>query len=182
MKDISDRPLPYPHPLLLHLGLETDYPVDQVQFSYKGTRKNAVIRGQGFRWQPSARDVGNQRFTIIASGSGGQVDSTSFTVEVRSFNAPPRFAPVRQMSITTGEEFTLPISARDPDGMSENLVRYMGVDLPDGASVDAKTGLFSWEPHPRQVGKHTFQVIATDQYGAAASVDITMNVIEARRQ
>uniref|UniRef100_UPI00159EFEAD Ig domain-containing protein n=1 Tax=Rhodohalobacter halophilus TaxID=1812810 RepID=UPI00159EFEAD len=52
------------------------------------------------------------------------------------------------------------------------------VDLPDGARIDEKTGRFTWTPNVRQVGSHRFQVIATDQYGAAASQDFEIRVVE----
>ena len=174
--------VPYPQPLLMHLGLATDYPASKVQYTYKGPLSNVKIRGQSLYWQPGSNDVGTHPFKIIASGADGQVDSLSFDVEVNSFNAPPRFSPIRTMSIMQEETFTLPVTARDPDGMNPELIRYMGVDLPNGASIDAKTGTFKWTPSRRQVGKYTFQIIATDQFGAASQVDVTLNVLEPQAQ
>lgn len=180
LKSIDNKTIPYPQPLLLYLDLNTNYPANDVQYSYNGPLNNVKIRGQSLYWQPGSGDIGTHPFEVIATGSDGQVDTVSFSVDVRSFNAPPRFSPIRTMSIVPNETFTLPITARDPDGMNSDLIRYMGVDLPDGAEVDPKTGRFTWEPSIRQVGEHTFQVIATDQYGAAASVDVTLNVIESQ--
>jgi hypothetical protein len=77
-----------------------------------------------------------------------------------------------------GEEFELKLSAVDPDGPNPELIRYIGVDMPDGAVIDETTGVFTWSPTIRQVGNHSFRVIATDQYGAAASQDFEFNVIE----
>jgi hypothetical protein len=80
------------------------------------------------------------------------------------------------MRITVNQPFTLPIRARDPDGSNPNLIRYVGVNLPQGATVDEHSGLFSWTPKPRQTGDHEIQVIATDQFGAASSVSLTITV------
>jgi len=76
----------------------------------------------------------------------------------------------------------LGISAIDPDGINQSLIRYLGVDMPDGAQINETTGRFRWNPDERQVGEHTFRVIATDQYGAAASQDYTINVVELSAQ
>jgi hypothetical protein len=102
----------------------------------------------------------------------------NFSVDVRPFNSPPRFTPLQPVTINVDEEFTLEINAIDPDGMDPDLIRYLGVDMPDGASLNEKTGEFKWTPNIRQVGEFEFQVIATDQFGAAASRDIEIRVIE----
>lgn len=179
---IADQIIPYPKPLLLSLKLQNNIPADQLQFTYQSDIESATIKGNGFYWQPKAEDVGTHRFKIVATASNGQADSTSFTVDVRSFNAPPRFTPLRPITIPVGEPFTLPIKALDRDGMNQDLVRYIGVDLPENASINEQTGEFSWTPTARQAGENRFRVIATDQYGAAASVDVTIRVISASRE
>ena len=176
---IENQIVPFPKPLLLSLDFESDFPMDQVQFAYQSDISTAKIKGNGFYWQPQANDVGQHRIKIIATASDGQTDSTSFLAEVRSFNAPPRFTPFRPMTIPVERPFTLPIKALDPDGMNQNLIRYLGVDLPEGASIDEQTGEFTWTPTIRQVGENKVRVIATEQYGAASSTDIVIRVVEA---
>lgn len=181
LQPIKRQVVPYPHPLLLPLNLKGHYPYSDVQFTYRSDIKSAEIKKEGFYWQPGPNETGVHHFTIIASGSNGQTDSTSFSVDVRSFNAPPRFTPLRPMTITVGESFSLPFSAIDPDGSDRNLIRYLGVDLPEGAAINEKSGAFTWTPKARQTGENTFRVIATDQYGAASSVEVTLNVVEEQR-
>ena len=178
LKSIPDQVVPHSKPLLLALELEQSLPSDEVNFAYQSDVESAQIKGGGFYWEPTADDVGQHTFTIIASASNGARDQTTFSVDVRSFNAPPRFTPLRPLSIPVNERFTLPIRATDPDGMHPSLVRYLGVDLPAGATVDEETGAFEWTPQPRQVGENTFRVIATDRYGAASSVTLTIRVID----
>lgn len=183
LQDIPNQITPYSKPILLPIQLKGNTPTNAVQFSYQSDDiKNAKIRGESFYWQPTSDDIGNHRIKIFATASNGTVDSTSFNIEVKSFNAPPRFAPIRQISIPVGENFTLPINAVDPDGMNKHLVRFLGVNLPEGASIDEKTGLFSWTPTARQVGENQFRVIATDQYGAAQSVDVSIKVVDLSSQ
>lgn len=181
LKSIENITIPYPKPVLQAIELEGNYPLDNVQFAYQSNVKNAKIKANGFYWQPQSNSIGRHNFKIIATSSDGQVDSTSFTVDVRSFNAPPRFSPIRPITIPVGESFTLPVHATDPDGNDPNLIRYIGVDLPEGATVDEKNGRFTWTPTARQVGENSFQVVATDQFGAASQIDVTIKVIEIQR-
>lgn len=179
LKPISNVTLPFPRPLIIPIEFEESaYEPDQISISYRGTVDNARIRGNTLYWQPQAAQTGRQQFTITASTVDGRADTTSFAVDLRPFNAPPRFSPSRPISIPAEEEFELEIEAFDPDGFNTDLVRYVGVDLPDGASLNEQTGVFEWTPNIRQVGEHSFQVIATDQFGAAASQDYDIRVVE----
>lgn len=178
LKEISDQNIPHSKPLLLPIEFKSEIPANAVTITYQSQDiSNAEVRGRSFYWQPSSGDVGLHNITIIATTSGGETDSTSFNIDVRSFNSPPRFAPIRPMSIPVGEQFTLPIQATDPDGQNKELIRFLGVNLPEGASINESTGEFTWTPSERQIGKNQFRVIATDQYGAAKSTDVTLNVI-----
>ncbi len=178
IRPIRDVVLPFPRPLLLPIEFESDVDLSQISFSYSAPFDDARIRGKSFYWQPSANQSGRHNVTITATSSDGRSDSVSFTIDLRPFNAPPRFSPTRPVSIPVDEEFGLQITAVDPDGMDQSLIRYLGVDMPDGASLNERNGVFTWTPSVRQVGEHKFQVIATDQFGAAASQEFTINVIE----
>lgn len=183
LEKITNQSIPNTKSLLLPIKVNGSAPANTVQFSYQSNDiKNAHIRGQSFYWKPGSGDVGNHHVKIIATTSSGKTDSTTFNIEVKSFNAPPRFAPIRPITIPQGEKFTLPMKATDPDGMNSDLVRYLGVNLPEGASINEATGRFEWTPSARQVGKNQFRVIATDQYGAANSIDVAITVKNVQRQ
>lgn len=182
LAEIEDVVLPYPRPLILPIEFGDDVSSDEISLSYNASFDNAQIRGDTFYWQPAATQTGRHSVTITASLADGRTDSTQFIINLRPFNSPPRFTPSRPISIPVGEEFDLGISAIDPDGMNQSLIRYLGVDMPNGAQINETTGRFTWNPDDRQVGEHTFQVIATDQYGAAASQDYTINVVELSAQ
>ena len=178
---IENQIIPYPRPLLMSLSLDSAHDISTVSFQQRSRIDAIHIRGNGLYWQPSSADIGTHEISIIASSPDGQADSTSFTVTVRPFNSPPRFSPVRTLSIPVDEEFTIPIRATDPDGSDASLIRYIGVDLPDGATLDEQSGRFRWTPTRRQTGEHDFQVIATDQFGAASSMNVTVQVIDLSR-
>ncbi|MEP1304677.1 MAG: Ig domain-containing protein [Balneola sp.] len=181
IKEIPNQILTYPNALLLGLEIENGHSANDVEFSIRSRTDNAVMKKQGFYWQPSPGQIGVNWFTIVGTNSKGETDSTSFTVDLRSFNTPPRFSPVRVSNIAVNEEFNLQIKAIDPEDPSTSLIRYLGVDLPEGANINEETGLFSWTPSSRQVGDFTFRVIASDQLGAASSQDITLTVLDISR-
>ncbi len=181
IQKIPNKILTYPNPLIMALELEGNYPSKDVEFTYRSTVTNALIQKQGFVWQPTPNQLGLNWFTIIASNSNGTTDSTRFTVDVRSFNSPPVFSPVRGSSIVVNEPFKLQFNATDPEKPTSQLIRYIGVDLPEGSKVEEKTGLFTWTPNERQVGENSFKVIASDELGAASSVEVTLNVLDISR-
>jgi hypothetical protein len=182
IKAISNMIVTYPAPLLLPLEMVGNRSAQGVEFSYRSNVKNAMIRKQGLFWQPSVNQVGSHWFTLIATDSDGNSDSTRFLVDIRSFNSPPRFSPVRNTSIAVNEKYDLTFSAVDPDNPENSIVRFIGVDMPDGATLNEKTGTFVWTPSDRQIGESTFKVIATDKLGAASSIEVTLNVLDISRE
>ncbi len=180
MQPIKDQIIPYPHAILIPLRLKGNYPVQNVQFSLQAGPENAKIRGQSLYWKPERSEAGEYTFKIVAAVPDGETAAATFTVQLSPFNSPPRFTPTRTISIPVDRSFSLPIRAIDPDGTDRNLIRYMGVDLPEGASINEQTGEFNWTPGGRHIGENSFRVIATDQYGAASSANVTIRVIETR--
>lgn len=178
LKEISDKTLPFPRPFIIPIELVNGLDHRNVSFSYSASFSNARIRGNTFFWQPTASQTGRHEVTITASASDGRTDSRTFNLDLRPFNAPPQFSPVRPVTIPGNELFEFQISAFDPDGLDQKLIRFLGVDLPEGAELNERTGLFRWIPSLRQAGEHRFRVIATDQFGAASSQEFEFRVIE----
>lgn len=181
LKPIENIILTYPKPLLAAIELEEGN-IEEVEFTFRSNVVNGTIKNQGFYWQPIPNQIGLNWFTIIASDSEGRIDSTRFTVDVRTFNSPPRFSPVRGTSIAVNDEYVTTYKAIDPENPSSSLIRYLGVDLPEGANLNEQTGEFTWTPTDRQIGKHEFRIITTDEQGAAASQDISLTVLNISRQ
>ena len=171
--------LPFPKPMLVPIEIQGySGNLSDITLSVDSTLDGIKVRGNSLFWQPGASSTGRHQVTVSASTPGGKSTQTSFTVDVKPFNSPPRFTPSREQSLPANERFELKISAFDPDGTHPELIRYLGVDLPTGATLNEQSGVFTWEPTVRQVGDHQFRVIATDQFGAAASQDYNMQVID----
>src|SRR5690625_515748 len=178
VRPIENITIPFPRPVIIPLELQSDHDPRTVGFSRTAGAENASIRGQSLVWQPVSGQTGRHDFTIAATTEDGETATVSFTVDVRPYNTPPRFLPLPQITISVNEPFSMDITAIDPDGTNPDLIRYLGVDMPDGATLDEQTGEFTWTPTLRQAGATGFQVIATDQYGAATSTEVRIRVIE----
>ncbi len=178
LNPIDEITVPVSRPVILPIDLVSGHNPAEIDFSYSSNVRNASIRGQSFYWQPNSNQIGRHQFTVTATTTTGRSASIDFTIHVRPFNTPPRITPVRDITLNVDEEFSFEIQAVDPDGIDPSLIRYLGVDLPNGARLDEQTGEFVWTPGIRQVGEHEFQVIATDQYGAATSERVRLRVIE----
>jgi hypothetical protein len=181
LQTIPNQILTYPNALLVGLEIDNGHSANDVKFSIRSRVSDAAIKKQGLFWQPNPSQIGMNWFTIVGTNSKGETDSTSFTVDVRSFNTPPRFSPTRASTIAVNEPFSIQIQAIDPEEPSSSLIRYIGLDLPEGATINEETGMFTWTPNARQVGEFTFRVIASDQLGAASSQDITLSVLDISR-
>ena len=180
IKTIPNSSIPFPQPLLTYFSLDAGS-LEGVNWFVRNGDIPISTRGNALIWQPKNSDIGLNRFTVIATNSLGASDSISFTVDVRAFNAPPRLTPVRQVSIPVEEEYILKLSGFDPDGSDAELIRFSGVNLPEGIVIDPQTGILKWTPNDRQLGRHVLQIVTTDQYGASMANEIILNVIRLRR-
>ncbi len=175
IKPIANQILMQTRPLLVALELDGAYSAS-VRFDAISETASPIVRGNGLFWQPAQGQSGPHRITVTAISANGQRDSTSFMVDVRTFNQPPRFNPLRPITIPVGEAYQLPIRAIDPDGLSQDHVRYVAHDLPSGSTLSERNGLFNWTPDMRQIGVHRFRVVASDASGASAEIQVQITV------
>lgn len=90
-------------------------------------------------------------------------------------NLPPKIAPaIGDQSVEELETLTFTVTAEDPDG---DDVSYSLNGAPDGASIDADTGVFTWTPTaPQGPGTYTFDLVATDDAAQPRSGSETITV------
>jgi hypothetical protein len=78
---------------------------------------------------------------------------------VENVNRPPVMQPIEKKTIKENELLTFTLNATDPD--NDNLSFYANY-LPDGASLDPKTGIFSWKPNYAQAGSYQIIFFVSD--------------------
>lgn len=174
LKPVPNQTVLLPRPLLLALELEAGS--GSVVFTASSPTATPVIRGKGLYWQPGNNQVGLHHITVRVLSESGLRDSIRFTVDVRNFNQPPRFTPLRPVTIVANEPYSTTLRAVDPDSPSPDLIRYTGTDLPAGSTLSERTGQFNWTPDLRQIGVHTFTIRATDSHGVSAETTVTITV------
>jgi YD repeat-containing protein len=89
--------------------------------------------------------------------SHGSQDLKEVEIVVANVNRLPSLA-VKPQIVALGEELEFTLFGKDPD--AETTLTYSSSNLPEGATLNAETGLVKWQPSPGQVGDYvvTYQV------------------------
>lgn len=138
---------------------------------------------QTFSWTPTYGQAGsypNIIFTVTDNGNPMKSASEEITITVSNANRPPILNPIGNRQIAEGQTLQFTISATDPDG---NGLTYSTGNLPEGASFNPITRIFSWTPTFDQAGNYTdilFKVSDDDPDNpltTTESITITVNNI-----
>ncbi len=99
--------------------------------------------GQVF-WAASPDQIGQHRVVLEASDNRGGFATQSFQIDVQASqeNAPPLIATTPTTTIGAGQSFRYQASAFDRD---RETLRYRLLHGPEGAKIDATTGLVEWD-------------------------------------
>jgi RHS repeat-associated protein len=123
--------------------------------------------------QPAPLAAGAHTITAgIADLAGNPASvSSGFTLNLDS---PPVIAPIGDRTALLGQVLAFTVSASDPDGDPVTLM-VTPVPLPDHATFDGSTGLFTFNPSVDQVGSYVLTFIASDgRSQATQAVTITV--------
>ena len=130
------------------------------------------------RWQPDAK--GEYSFVVAAIDAGGASSEQSFSVTVKAgeFNNAPKIEPIISITAKAGIPFEYSMKASDPE---QDSITYLLDVAPDGMSIDRSTGILSWSPTERQIGKHQVQVRTIDARGKSSAIGFPV-IVEQPRQ
>jgi cyclophilin family peptidyl-prolyl cis-trans isomerase len=109
------------------------------------------------------------------------VRNETFTITATEVNVSPELTVVHQgwtpgewLSISEDEALLLDIAATDPDLPANHLVFSLAGDVPDGASIDPKTGEFTWTPSELQGGLDLDMIVRVTDSGELSD-EVTVN-------
>ncbi len=120
-------------------------------------------------------------YTVTLSVSDG-VDSSTATHEVNVTNTPdaPVITPTGVLRLTEQQLFTTFIHATDDDPSSH--VQFTLENAPDGLTINATTGLLSWQPTADQAGqRYLVDVVAVDDTNLSTRSTVELLVDSASR-
>jgi len=129
-----------------------------------------------FEWTPTYVQAGD--YEIVAVVTDGELsDTASSVVHVLNINLAPHFVnTVPDITIQQGQQFNFTYTAVDPDA-GTTLV-FAGDTLPDGATMNAATGKFTWTPSYTQLGDYNVVVSVTDgEFVVVDSAVITVSKV-----
>ncbi|MBR58424.1 MAG: hypothetical protein CMH54_10435 [Myxococcales bacterium] len=99
------------------------------------------------------------------------VDSETLTAGA---NNPPDVVDPGPIDLTVDALWEFQIVASDPDG---DEILYLADLLPEGMSVDFRTGSMSWTPSVEQLGSHTIALDIFDKRGLYEALVLHLNVV-----
>lgn len=111
-----------------------------------------------FSWTPAT--TGSFTFTVHVSDDGEPAlsDEKQITVTVNAVNQEPVLGAIGDKTTSVGQTLTFTAKATDPDaGQTKN---FSLIGAPNGAAINATSGVFSWKPTAG--GNFTFTVRVTD--------------------
>jgi VCBS repeat-containing protein len=121
-----------------------------------------------------------ERFWVRVVDEFGASSARPIDITVTGSNDAPVLEPIGPLSVEERAELAFFAAASDVDDPAHAL-SFSLVDAPQGASIDAASGLFTWTPLEAQDGEHSFTVRVTDASGAFGEQLLTVTVLEDAR-
>ncbi|MBN2295986.1 MAG: putative Ig domain-containing protein, partial [Pirellulales bacterium] len=119
-----------------------------------------------FSWTPTEEQGPNTyQFTVRANDTDNPDldDAVTFTVNVMEDNTAPVLNPIDDLQCRQGRTVSATITAVDVDIPTNTLSFSLGVDAPNGATIDPSSGFFSWTTDADiALGVHEITVTVTD--------------------
>jgi Putative Ig domain len=131
-----------------------------VEYTAVGTLPQGAIldsRTGDFTWKPNYEQAGEYVLKFQAKDPAGAITTLDVVVSIANVNRVPKLT-ISDRAVVLGGKLEFKLAASDLD--ANTTLKYSAINLPDGATLDATTGQFSWQPNPGQVGNYnvTFKV------------------------
>ena len=151
----------------------TDEDNDELIFSLNEAPEEAMIDPSTgvFSWTPAEAQGDGSSYSFTVEVSDGILTSTeSFSLVVNEVNSAPDLVTIPDQAGDELKLISFTATASDLD-LPANSLSYQLLNAPEGASIDAGTGVFSWVPGEGQDGIHSVTVKVTDSGDPAMSAE-----------
>ena len=116
-------------------------------------------------YTPALNYVGTDSFTFRVNDGTSNSNTATVTITVTGVNDAPVLDPIGDRSADEGVEMSFTATGTDVEGaeLSYSLADGTSGEVPEGASIDPATGVFTWTPTEEQgPGTYTFDVCVSD--------------------
>ncbi|MFN9852315.1 MAG: putative Ig domain-containing protein, partial [Planctomycetota bacterium] len=131
-------------------------------------------------WRPTAAQVGLRQVTILGDDSrtGGTV-TQSFNIQVLPAigNGSPAIVSDPVTKALSGQPYTYPVIAVDPDNDTLTYRFASGIQPPGGMQISSTTGLVTWAPPQNTSGFYPVEIEVDDGRGWVAKQAYTLELI-----
>ncbi|MDA1273734.1 MAG: immunoglobulin domain-containing protein [Verrucomicrobia bacterium] len=168
-------------------GSDADIPSNTLTYSFGGgAPSGATLSSSGvFSWTPGeTQGPGSYSITVQVSDNANPPLTAvrTFSVTVNEVNQSPALAPIASRTVDEGGPVSLQVQGSDPDVPAQSLTYSLGAGGPAGASINAATGVFSWNPSEEQgPGSYAITVNVSDNgtplLSASQSFSVTVNEV-----
>ncbi len=128
-----------------------------------------------FSWTPDYSAAGASPYTAVISVNDGfnGTDSIEVTINVNNLNRDPQFGTINVPGFKENALTSFTVSATDADG---DTLTYSCSNLPDGASLNPVSGVFSWKPGYDDAGMIGLQLVVTDSNNGTDTITANVTV------
>ena len=131
-------------------------------------------------WTPTFEQSGIYNSTITLADGQFTVEQP-LVITVTHVNRLPLVEPIKPQNIDENSQLQFTVISNDPDKEDAGKTTVTSSELPQGATFDTKSGLFSWTPTFEQSGEYNVEFTITDVAGLKASQTATINVNHVNR-
>ncbi len=144
-------------------------------WSRSGDATGASIDNAGvYTWTPDFTQGGaTYAETVTATDNAGGTGNATFSLTVTNVNRAPVVDPIADVTAAEGDLVTVTPSATDPDG---DPLTWSGSNLPAGATVDAGTGVLSWQTQSGDAGTYSGVTLTASDGSLSSSASFTITI------
>ena len=133
------------------VSAQTDRPSEgKLQYRLISAPPGMTVDQRGkLAWKPTEEQgPGSYQIVIQVDSSDPRAESVTvrFDISVKEINTPPVMDPIEDKTVKAGALLTFKVNARDADVPARNLRYVLEGDVPSGARIDPRTGVFRWTP------------------------------------
>lgn len=132
-------------------------------------------------WTPSYEQSGQYTVNLMVSDPPGLSARQTVAIAVNHVNRPPVFEPLTVQAGSENMPLVFTVKVNDPDAEDAGKLSYLAENLPPGATLNERTGEFSWIPTFEQSGEYTVTIRVSDSYGASASENVAIAIAHVNR-